>query len=413
MTPSIRLGLQANARQFWLLVALNCFVGAMVGLERSVLPLVGEREFGIASKSAIVSFVVAFGAAKALANLGAGELVRRLGRKRVLVLGWLLALPVSALVALAPGWEWIVAANVFLGASQGLAWSLTILMKLDLVGPTRRGLALGLNESAGYAGMAVSAFATGALAATFAPRALVWVGAAALAGVGLASSLLFVRDTTAFARLEEEVGAPVVRSDRRLRSCSQAGFMNNLNDALAWALAPLYLAANGATAKQIGAVAAVYPAAWAAGQVAVGWLSDRFGRKRFIVAGMLTQAGALSLLATSARFPAALAAAVVLGLGTALVYPTLVAAVSDNVSAAERPRALARYRFWRDSGLVAGALLTGLLADVLGSGQAILLVAVLTAATGAWVAATYSPERWAASKTQSRPATTLGVRLGQ
>ncbi|MGH3021892.1 MAG: MFS transporter [Gaiellaceae bacterium] len=378
----------------------------MVGLERSVLPLVGERDFDLASKSAILSFVVAFGIAKALSNLAAGGLADRVGRKRLLVIGWLLALPVPLLIALAPSWGWIVAANLLLGANQGLAWSMTVVMKIDLVGPRRRGLALGFNESAGYLGVAITALVTGALAATFAPRTLVWTLGAVIAVLGTTISILFVRDTAGHVEREQRAhGAPVARTLRSafaratlhhptLRACSQAGLVNNLNDALAWGLAPLYLAAHGASTTQIGIVAAVYPAVWGAGQLLTGWLSDRIGRKPLIVAGMLTQAGALVLLvAGGGAFAPALGAAVLLGLGTALVYPTLIAAVSDAVQPVERAQVVGVYRFWRDFGFVIGALFAGFVADAAGSGSAIAVVAGLTAASGVWVALTQWAER--------------------
>ena len=401
----VQLGLRANARQFGLLVLLNGFVGAMVGLERSVLPLVGERDFGLDSQAAILSFVVAFGVAKALSNLAAGGLADRVGRKRLLVLGWLLALPVPLLIAIAPNWGFIVAANVFLGASQGFAWSMTVVMKIDLVGPRRRGLALGLNESAGYLGVALTAFATGALAATVAPGTVVWVGALIVSAVGLTMSVLLVRDTSRHVALEQRshgfsdgerwtlryalvhgtVAHPV------LRACAQAGLVNNLNDALAWGLVPLDLAANGASLAEVGVVAAVYPAVWGAGQLLTGWLSDYTGRKPLIVAGMLVQAGALALLvAGGGGFAPALLAAVLLGAGTALVYPTLIAAVSDAVEPVQRAPVVGVYRFWRDFGFVAGAVISGVVGDALGSGQAVALVAALTAASGLWVAGT----RW-------------------
>jgi MFS family permease len=408
IAASPRLGLRANAGQFALLVGLNAFVGAMVGLERSVLPLVGKDDFGLSSKSAILSFVVAFGVAKALANLAAGGLAERAGRKRLLVLGWLLALPVPALIALAPSWWVIVAANVLLGLNQGLAWSMTVLMKIDLVGPRRRGLALGLNESAGYLGVAVTALATGALAATYAPRTLVWVGAAVIAGLGTLIALFFVRDTGAHVHEEQRRQGAAVASSLRsalvrgtlsdgvLRACSQAGLVNNLNDALAWGLAPLYLAANGASVTEVGIVAAVYPAVWGLGQLATGALSDHTGRKPLIVAGMLVQAGALALLAAGGgEFMPALGAAVLLGIGTALVYPTLIAAVSDVAQPVDRAQTVGVYRFWRDFGFVVGALLAGLVADAFGAGAAIAVVSALTAGSGIWVATT----RWG-----SRPA---------
>jgi len=407
VTPEpARLGLRANAGQFSLLVGLNGFVGAMVGLERSVLPLVGERDFGLESKGAILSFVVAFGIAKALANLAAGGLADRVGRKRLLVLGWVLALPVPVLIALAPNWGWIVAANLLLGANQGLAWSMTVVMKIDLVGPVRRGLALGMNESAGYLGVAAAAFATGALAASFAPRTLVWVGAAAIATLGTAISIFFVRDTGAHVAREQlahgraesqTLRAAFARATVRepmLRACSQAGLVNNLNDALAWGLAPLYLAAHGASATEIGIVAGIYPAVWGAGQLLTGWLSDHTGRKPLITAGMLVQAGALVLLvAGGGAFAWALVAAVFLGIGTALVYPTLIAAVSDGVQPVERAQVVGVYRFWRDFGFVVGALVAGLVADAAGADTAIVIVAALTAGSGLWVVLTRWTER--------------------
>ena len=397
----VRLGLRANAGQFALLVGLNGLVGAMVGLERSVLPLVGERDFGLESKGAILSFVVAFGLSKAFANLAAGGLAGRAGRRRLLLLGWLLALPVPLLIGLAPSWGFVVAANLFLGASQGFAWSMTVVMKIDLAGPARRGLALGLNESAGYLGVAATALATGALAASIAPRTLVWAGAAVVAGAGLLVTLVFVRDTGAHVAHEQrahgDAAAVSLRAafargslhDGVLRACSQAGLVNNLNDALAWGLVPLYLAAHGASVGEIGLVAGVYPAVWGAAQLGTGWLSDHTGRKPLIAIGMLVQAGALALLvAGEGAVGPALAAAVLLGLGTALVYPTLIAAVSDAVQPRDRAPVVGVYRFWRDFGFVAGALLAGLTADGLGSGAAIGLVAGLTAASGLVVAAT-------------------------
>ena len=399
---AIRLGLRANAAQFSLLVGLNALVGAMVGLERSVLPLVGEDEFGLASRAAILSFVVAFGLAKAFTNLGAGVLADRVGRKRLLVLGWLVALPVAPMIALAPNWGWIVAANVLLGVNQGLAWSMTVVMKIDLAGPTRRGLALGLNEAAGYLGVAVTAFLTGALAASYAPRTLVWIGALAITLTGVLVSYLFVRDTGAHVAREQRdhgedgkalslrraltegtFGQPV------LRACSQAGLVNNLNDALAWGLAPLYLAANGASAREIGIVAGVYPALWGAGQLATGWLSDHTGRKPLIVLGMLVQAAGLAVLVLGGgAFEPALGAAALLGVGTALVYPTLIAAVSDAVQPRDRAPVVGVYRFWRDAGFAIGALLAGVVADAAGASTAIAVVAALTAASGLFVAVT-------------------------
>ena len=394
----VRLGLRENAAQFSLLVAVNVFVGAMVGLERSTLPLVGRDDFGLSGSTAVLSFIAAFGAAKALTNLAAGGLAERAGRRRLLIAGWLVALPVPLLLATAPSWAWVGIANALLGVNQGLAWSMTVVMKIDLVGPRRRGLALGLNESAGYGGVAAAALLSGWLASEYAARDVLVAGASAIAAAGLILSVLFVRDTGAHVEVEEgddpQDPPPLADTFRRasvgdpaLRSCSQAGLVNNLNDGLAWGIVPLYLAAAGESLAEIGAVAAVYPAVWGAGQLLTGAWSDRVGRKPLIVAGMLVQAAALALLvASTGDFAAAFAAAAVLGVGTALVYPVLIAAISDAVAPRERAPALGVYRFWRDAGYVAGALLAGVLADAGGFETAIAAVALLTAASGAWVA---------------------------
>jgi len=399
---AVRLGLRANAAQFSLLVGVNALVGGMVGLERSVLPLVGEHNFGLHSKTLILSFVLAFGVAKAFTNLAAGSLAERFGRKRVLVIGWLAAVPVPVLIGLAPSWGFIVAANVLLGINQGLAWSMTVIMKIDLAGPARRGLALGLNEAAGYLGVAAAAFTTGVLAASYAPRTVVWVGAAIIALAGTVLSALFVRDTGAHVALEQRghdsgdaphtlrtAFATASFRDPVLRACSQAGLVNNLNDALAWGLAPLFLAAHGASVQDIAIVAAVYPVMWGAGQLVTGWLSDYTGRKPLIASGMLVQAGALAILvAGNGAFPPSLLAAFLLGVGTAMVYPTLIAAVSDACQPRDRARIVGVYRFWRDFGFALGALIAGIGTDLASPTAAITLVATLTASSGLVVAAT-------------------------
>ncbi|MFL5982053.1 MAG: MFS transporter, partial [Gaiellaceae bacterium] len=398
----VRLGLRENVRQFSLLVAINAFVGAMVGLERSMLPLIGRDEFDVTSTAAVLSFVVAFGLAKAFTNLAAGALADRIGRRRLLIAGWVAALPVPLLIAVAPSWGWVVAANVFLGLNQGLAWSMTVVMKIDLVGRKRRGFALGLNESAGYGGVALAALATGLLASEFAARNVLVVAGAAIALVALAASVAFVRDTGAHVTEEQRLSGDTEDREplslreafpeatfRRpaLRACSQAGLFNNLNDALAWGLVPLYLAAHGAGPGRIGLVAGVYPAVWAVTQIWTGHLSDRVGRKPLIVAGMQLQAVGLVLLALSeGALGAALVAAALVGFGTALVYPTLIAAISDVVAPVERATTVGVYRFWRDMGYVAGGLIVGLAADAIDYGGAIALVAGLTAASGAWAA---------------------------
>jgi MFS family permease len=423
--PQVRLGLRENAAQFSLLVAVNAFVGAMVGLERSTLPLIGRDEFGVESSAAVLSFIVAFGLAKAFTNLGAGALAERVGRKRLLVLGWAVALPVPLLIAIAPNWGWIVAANVLLGVNQGLAWSMTVVMKIDLVGPKRRGLALGLNEAAGYGGVALAAAVSGLLASQFAPRDVLVVAGAVIAITAFVVSLRFVRDTGAHMALEQaqtqpgaDAVAPLLGQAFRdasyrqpaLRSCSQAGLVNNLNDALAWGLVPLFLAAHGAGPGAVGLVAGIYPAIWGAGQIWTGHWSDTVGRKPLIVAGMLVQAGGLLLLALSGgRVGIAAVSAALLGAGTALVYPTLIAAISDAVAPIARAPTVGVYRFWRDAGYVAGGVIAGAVADAIGYGGAIAVVAGLTAASGLWVlldmparsaarpAAAQSPAGWRAT----------------
>ncbi len=409
MSALVRLGLRANVGQFALLVGLSALVGGMVGLERSVLPLVGKEDFGLRSTSAILAFVVAFGAAKAVTNLAAGELAERVGRKRLLVIGWLVALPVPILIGLASSWWFIVAANLFLGVSQGLAWSMTVLMKIDLAGPRRRGFALGLNEAAGYLGVAASAFVTGLLAASYAPRTVVWVGAALIATAGLVVTMLAVRDTGPHVALEQQEHGRPTRvhaslssafaqtslRDPILRTCSQAGLVNNLNDALAWGLAPLFLAAHDASLREIAVVAAAYPVVWGTGQLVTGWLSDHTGRKPLITGGMVVQAGALGLLvAGDGAFAPSLAAALLLGAGTAMVYPTLIAAVSDASQPRDRARVVGVYRFWRDFGFVLGALIAGVGADATSPRAAILIVAAITGASGLLVAVTsWKPRR--------------------
>ncbi len=396
----VELGLRENLAQFSLLVCVNAFVGAMVGLERSTLPLIGREDFGLASKAAVLSFIVAFGLAKALTNLAAGSLATRAGRRRLLIAGWAIALPVPLLIALAPSWGWVVAANVLLGINQGLTWSMTVVMKIDLVGPQRRGLALGLNEAAGYGGVALAAALSGWLASDYAARDVLVIAAAVIALVALALSVIAVHDTAGHVALEQSTThdagerPPTLRTafpdaswrQPALRACSQAGLVNNLNDALAWGLIPLFLAAHGASVGQIGLVAALYPGVWGIGQIWTGHWSDRVGRKLPIVAGMLAQAAALGALAASnASVGIAAAAAVLLGVGTALVYPTLIAAISDAVSPVARAPVVGVYRFWRDMGYVAGGLVAGLVADAVGFAGAITLVAALTAASGLWV----------------------------
>jgi MFS family permease len=402
-------GLRQNWLQFSLLVLVNAFVGAMAGVERSVLSLLAEQEFGIASATAALSFLVAFGLTKAIANFVAGDFAHRIGRRRILLIGWLFGLPVPLLLWWAPSWNWVIFANLLLGANQGLAWSATVIMKIDLVGPKQRGLAMGLNEFAGYLAVAVAALGAGYMAAEFGPRSgPVWIGgAAALLGVVL--TLAFVRDTGAHVELEHAMADRALEggpdelpagfrarvwhaswSHRPLFAANQAGFVNNLNDGLAWGLFPLFFAASGLSLREIGWLAALYPAVWSIAQVGTGALSDRTGRRPLIVAGMLLQAVGLAIFALAGTFAWWAVAAVVLGLGTAAVYPTLIAQVSDVVAPRDRASGVGIYRLWRDLGYVAGGLLAGILADLLGFRAAIGLVAALTAGSGL-VARAYLP----------------------
>jgi MFS family permease len=394
-----QLGLRANWVQFTLLVLVNAFVGGMVGLERAVVPLLAERDFHLASKAVILSFIISFGVVKALANLFAGRMSDRLGRKGILIAGWLVGLPAPFLVIFAPAWEWVVFANVLLGINQGLCWSTTIIMKIDLVGPARRGLAMGLNEAAGYVALSLAALASGYLAATYALRPQPFYLGVAFALAGLIVSVFFVRETHGHARHESSMrngsAAPAADQpsfgqilvltswkDRALFSASQAGMVNNLNDGLAWGLFPLFFAAAGLTVAQIGVLAAIYPGVQGIGQLATGALSDRLGRKGLIVAGMWVQAVGIGLVVLTQGFWPWAGAMVLLGLGTALVYPTLLAAVSDVAHPEWRASAVGVYRLWRDGGYALGALLAGVLADLLGVSWAIVAIAVLTFASG-------------------------------
>jgi MFS family permease len=407
----IRLGLRENWRQFALLVLVNAFVGAMVGVERSVLPILAETEFGVASATAALSFLVAFGLTKAIANFAAGDFAERIGRRRILLIGWLFGLPVPLLLGWAPTWEWVVAANLLLGVNQGLAWSATVIMKIDLVGPKQRGLAMGLNEFAGYLAVALAALGAGYMAAGLGVRSgPVWIGGSA-AVLGLAFTLFFVRDTGDHVDLEHAMADRAIEggpdelptgirarlwhaswSRRPLFAANQAGFVNNLNDGLAWGLFPLFFSAYGLTVREIGWLAALYPAVWGVAQVGTGALSDRTGRRALIVIGMLLQAAGLGLFALASGFAWWATAAAILGLGTAAVYPTLIAQVSDLVTPRDRASGVGIYRLWRDLGYVAGGLLAGALADLLGHREAIGVVAVLTALSGL-VALGYLPGR--------------------
>jgi MFS family permease len=403
-----RLGLRENLGQFSLLVLVNAFVGAMVGMERSILPAIAEQDFQLAARSAVLSFIVVFGVTKAFTNYLAGRLSDHWGRKHVLVGGWLVATPVPMLLMWAPSWAWVLVANALLGVSQGLTWSTTVIMKIDLVGPKRRGLAMGLNEFAGYLAVALSALATGYLAARHGLRPEPFYLGLGFVAIGLVLSLFAVRETKHHvaheATLQEQpplAHSPTPREvfwrtsfgDRNLSSVSQAGLVNNLNDGMAWGLFPLFFTAAGMTLAQVGTLAAIYPATWGIAQLFTGALSDRVGRKWLIASGMWVQAVGISLVIVAETFAGFSAGAALLGVGTAMVYPSLLAAIGDVAHPSWRASAVGVYRLWRDLGYAIGALLAGLVADALGLPAAMWLVAVLTFASGLVVALRLSETR--------------------
>jgi MFS family permease len=396
---AVRLGLVANRQQFALLILINAFVGGMVGLERTVVPLIGAEEFRIASTTLVTSFIVSFGVVKALANLVSGQLADSWGRKRVLVLGWLVGLPVPFLIILAPSWGWIVAANALLGINQGFAWSMTVIMKIDLVGPRSRGLAVGLNEFAGYLAVGITAFLTGYIASVHGLRPAPFYLGIGYATLGLLLSAVFVRDTREHVRLEmadhpreaspldfRAVFVHTSFGDRNLFAASQAGLVNNLNDGMSWGIFPLFFASFGLGVARIGILKAVYPAVWGVLQTVTGPLSDRWGRKGLIAGGMWVQAAGLFVTVAGRSFGWWLLGSALLGIGTAMVYPSLIAAVSDASHPAWRARSLSVYRFWRDLGYAIGALAAGVIADLFGFTWAIGSIATLTAVSGIVVA---------------------------
>ncbi|MER7815803.1 MFS transporter [Streptomyces sp. NPDC096153] len=402
--PGIRLGLRANLAQFSLLVLVNALVGGMLGQERTVLPLLADDVFHLSAYTAAMTYILAFGATKAVTNFFAGTWSDRYGRKPVLIAGWLIALPVPAMLAWGPTWGWIIAANILLGMNQGLTWSTTVIMKIDLAGPERRGLAMGFNEAAGYVAVAATAMATGAIAEHAGLRPEPFLLGAAYVVLALGLSTLAVRETRDHARFEAarhvtpegsghegdlttgQIARLTSLRDKALSAASQAGMVNNLNDALAWGIFPLLFAAHGMSIAQIGILAALYPAVWGAGQMLTGWWSDRIGRKHLITAGMLLQAAAIGLVAAGTTFGVWATAQILLGLGTALVYPTLLAVIGDVAHPAWRARAVGVYRLWRDGGFAVGALLAGALADAYSLTTAIWAIAAVTAVSGLVVA---------------------------
>lgn len=399
-TEAVRLGLRENAAQFSLLVVVNAFVGAMMGMERSILPALAEAEFGLVARTAILSFILVFGITKACANYAAGRLSDRFGRRDILIAGWVVAAPVPFLLIWAPDWNWVLIANALLGVSQGLTWSTTVIMKIDLVGPKKRGLAMGLNEFAGYVAVAAAAWATGWVAARYGLRPEPFYLGVAFVVCGLLLSILTIRETKGFAAHEagttsqpapsltqREVFWRTSVADRNLSSVSQAGLVNNLNDGMAWGLFPLFFAAAGMSLDQIGVLVALYPASWGLAQLLTGAWSDKIGRKWLIASGMWVQAGAIALTVMWRDFIGFGIGAVLFGLGTAMVYPTLLAAIGDVAHPSWRASSVGVYRFWRDLGYAVGALVAGLTADALSLADAMWVVAGLTLASGIFVAA--------------------------
>ncbi len=398
---TVRLGLRENLGQFSLLVLVNAFVGAMIGMERSILPAIAEQDFHLVAKTAVLSFIVVFGVTKALTNYLAGRFSDRFGRKHILVAGWLIATPVPFLLMWAPSWSWVLFANALLGISQGLTWSMTVVMKIDLAGPAKRGLAMGLNEFAGYLAVAGSALATGFIAAQYGLRPDPFYLGVVFAACGLLLSAFAVRETRHHVTLESKLldglspeRMPTQREifwrttllDKNLSSISQAGLVNNLNDGMAWGLFPLLFAAARMNLAQIGTLAAVYPATWGIAQLLTGAWSDRVGRKWLIASGMWIQAVGIGSVVVSTRFAGFATGAVLLGAGTAMVYPTLLAAIGDVAHPAWRASSVGVYRLWRDLGYAVGALLAGITADAFGLPAAMWLVAALTLASGFIVA---------------------------
>lgn len=391
---NVQLGLKENLRQFILLIVVNAFVGGMVGLERSILPQIADAEFHIAAKTAILSFIIVFGVVKALTNYFTGTLANKLGRKNLLIIGWIFALPVPLILMLSNSWNWIIAANILLGINQGLTWSSTVVMKIDLVGEKSRGLAMGLNEFAGYISVALVAFATGWIASHYGLRPYPFYLGIVMAILGLIISILFIKDTKHHVVKEaSDNKVPRLKNvfwdttlfDRNLGSVTQAGLINNLNDGMAWGLFPILLADKGFSISEIGILTAVYPAVWGIGQLVTGKMSDHFCKKSMLFWGMFLQGLALLSLIFANTFAHYIIISSLLGWGTAMVYPTFLATVAENTHPIDRPKSLGVFRLWRDLGYAIGAILTGIIADIFGLNSAVILIGVLTIASAFFI----------------------------
>ena len=386
----IKLGLKENWKQFTLLVIINGFVGGMVGLERSILPQMAEKEFAIAAKTAILSFIIVFGIVKAITNYYTGILANKFGRRRLLIAGWVIGIPVPFILMFAPSWSWIIAANVLLGINQGLTWSSTVVMKIDLVGEKQRGFAMGLNESAGYFALALVAFLTGWIAGEYGIRPYPFYTGIVLVILGLSGSIFLIKDTKHHVAKETTTNTiPRLKNifwdttwnDKNLGSVTQAGLINNLNDGMAWGIFPILLAAKGFTIREIGIVTAIYPAVWSIGQLFTGKMADKFCKKDMLYTGMLLQAIALIVLLWANTMLHFVLLSIVLGWGTAMVYPTFLAAVAENTNPQDRAKSIGIFRLWRDLGYAVGAVLTGIIADLININAAILFIGLLTFAS--------------------------------
>ncbi|CAM4204851.1 MFS transporter [Cytophagaceae bacterium 50C-KIRBA] len=383
----VKLGLRENWKQFGLLVVINGFVGGMVGLERSILPQIAEKEFALAAKTAILSFIIVFGIVKAFSNYFAGSLANRFGRKNLLVFGWIMAIPIPFLLMFAPNWNWVILANVFLGINQGLAWSSTVVMKIDLVGEKQRGLAMGINESAGYLSVALFAFLSGYIANQYGLRPYPFYLGIVLVILGLLGSYFFIKDTRQHVTQEEQTSRiPRLKQifqdttwkNRNLGSVTQAGLINNLNDGMMWGIFPILLASKDFELKEIGIITAIYPAVWGLGQLLTGKMSDKFCKKDMLFVGMLLQGIALILLIWAETIGQFMGISALLGWGTAMVYPTFLATLAENTHPLDRAKSMGIFRLWRDLGYAIGALMTGILADYFGILSAIIFIGILT-----------------------------------
>ncbi|MBA4055202.1 MAG: MFS transporter [Marivirga sp.] len=390
MEQNIQLGLKENWKQFTLLVIVNAFVGGMVGLERTIIPQIAEEDFGLAAKTAILSFIVVFGVTKAITNYYTGVLANKFGRRRLLIIGWLFALPVPIMLMQATSWNWIIAANILLGINQGLAWSSTVVMKIDLVGEKKRGFAMGLNEFAGYIALAIIAYATGLIAHEYGLRPYPFYLGIGLSIIGLLLTVFFVRDTHKHVLLESATSTiPKLKNifwdttwkHKNLGSVTQAGLVNNLNDGMVWGLFPLLLASRGFNLNEIGIIVATYPAVWGFGQLFTGSLADKYCKRNLLFWGMFLQGMALVAMVWADSFSLFLVLSSLLGIGTAIVYPTFLAAVSDYTHPDQRPKSIGIFRLWRDLGYAFGAILTGLIADRFGLIAPVLTIGLLTIAS--------------------------------